>query len=260
MKNWLATANFMYRQVLVKSLASSASFGRRPDRLAASMPKSASARSPPRSSSAPTIWGSEWSSSRAWPSAIRSGQKATSTPAAAGLQVLGHVAGRAGIDGAAQDDERAVRRCGAIWSTAFSNTVIDGPRNSSTGVPITTTRLVGPLDDRAVGAESRAGRSARTLAEELVGAGLEERHLARGDPVERGLADVVDADAQAGVGEGEAQGEADVAGAAEDDDVEIRRHGEKVAVRCAATPRADRPGAAGTAAESQALTQNDRRG
>ena len=54
------------------------------------------------------IWGSVWSSSRAWPSAIRSGQNATSTAAAALGQVLGDVAGRARVDRAAQDDEGAV--------------------------------------------------------------------------------------------------------------------------------------------------------
>ena len=79
MKNWFATANFMYRQVLVKSLASSASLVVVRIVLLASRPNSAVARSAARSSSAPMIWGSEWSSSSAWPSAIRSGQKATST-------------------------------------------------------------------------------------------------------------------------------------------------------------------------------------
>ena len=61
------------------------------------------------------------------------------------------------------------------------------------------------------------------LAQELVGAVLHERHLAGGDPVEGRLVGVVDADTQAGLGEGEAQRQADVAAAAEDDDVEIRR-------------------------------------
>ena len=44
------------------------------------------------SSSAPMICGSEWSSSRAWPSAIRSGQNATSTRQPALDEVLGDVA------------------------------------------------------------------------------------------------------------------------------------------------------------------------
>ena len=72
----------------------------------------------------------------------------------------------------------------------------------------------------AVGAElEAAGRE--DLVQQLVGAGLEERHLAGGDPVEGRLVGVVDADAQAGLGEGEAQRKPDVAAAAEDDDVEV---------------------------------------
>ena len=62
---------------------------------------------------------------------------------------------------------------------------------------------------------------ARTFAKQLVGAGLEERHLAGGDPVQRRLARVVDADAQAGIGQREAERQPDVAPATEDDDVEI---------------------------------------
>ena len=48
---------------------------------------------------------------------------------------------------------------------------------------MTTHDVVGPLDHRAVGAELQAaGR--QDLAQQLVGAGLQERHLAGGDPVE----------------------------------------------------------------------------
>ena len=80
--------------------------------------------------------------------------------------------------------------------------------------------VVGPLDQVARRAECQtAGR--QDLAQELVGAGLEERHLAGGDPVERRLVGVVDPDAQARLGEGEAQRQADVAAAAEHDDVEV---------------------------------------
>ena len=130
------------------------------------------------------------------------------------------------------------RRCGAIWSTAFSKMVIDGPRNSSTGVPMTTTRrivrsIIAPSAPKA----EPAGR--QQLAEELVRAGLEERHLARRDPIQGRLVRVVDADPQAGLGEGEAQRQADVAPAAEDDDVEIGglfRHG----LDSSSLPRASR--------------------
>ena len=86
--------------------------------------------------------------------------------------------------------------------------------------------LLGPLDHRAVGAELEA--TGRQDAQELLGAGLHERHLAGGDAVEGRLVRVVDADAQAGLGEGEAEGQADVAAAAEHDDIEVWggvRHG-----------------------------------
>ena len=68
--------------------------------------------------------------------------------------------------------------------------------------------------------EARGGRSARTLAQQRVGAVLEERHLAAADPLEGRLVDVEDADAQAGLREREAQRQPDVAPAAEDDEVE----------------------------------------
>ena len=156
--------------------------------------------------------------------------------AAALGEVLGDVAGRARDRRCcAGRRARPSRRCGAIWSTAFSKIVIDGPRNSSTGVPMTTTRLsVRSIIEPSVPKASRP--VGRISAQELVGAGLQERHLAGGDPVERGLVGVVDADAQAGLGEGEAQGQADMAAAAEDDDVEIRGpfgHGLNLAARCA---------------------------
>ena len=63
----------------MNSLASSASLLEVRIVFAARRPNSASARSPAAAVSAPMIWGSEWSSSSAWPSAIRSGQNATST-------------------------------------------------------------------------------------------------------------------------------------------------------------------------------------
>ena len=69
----------MYRQVFVKSFASSASFEVVRMVLAPSVWNSSVARFAAPSSSAPMIWGSERSSSSAWPSAIRSGQNATST-------------------------------------------------------------------------------------------------------------------------------------------------------------------------------------
>ena len=70
---------------------------------------SASARSPATGSSAPMIWGSERSSSRAWPSAIRSGQNATSTLSPRSSKAAVTYSVVPGIHGAAQDDERTIR-------------------------------------------------------------------------------------------------------------------------------------------------------
>ena len=114
------------------------------------------------------------------------------------------------------------RRCGAIWSTAFSKIVIDGPEELVDRRADDDDHCVGAADHRRVGARTSAGRSA-AARQELVGARLQERHLARGDPVQGGLVGVVYADAQAGLGESEAERQADVAAATEDDDVEVRR-------------------------------------
>ena len=102
--------------------------------------------------------------------------------------------------------------------------------------------LMGPLEDRAVGAHLQAARL-ENIRQELLGACLEERHLARGDAIEGRLAEVVDPDAEAGVGEGQAQRQPDVASSPQDHDIEVRWHGETVAARCAASTRADGPDA-----------------
>ena len=114
------------------------------------------------------------------------------------------------------------RRCGAIW---LDGLLEDRHRRAEELVDRRADdddELVGPLDHRAVGAELETSRR-QDPAQEVLGAGLEERHLARGDPVEGRLVRVVDPDAQPGIGEGEAQGQADMAAAAEDDDVEVGR-------------------------------------
>ena len=54
---------------------------------------------------------------------------------------------------------------GAIWSTAFSKIVIDGPRNSSTGVPMTTTScsvrsIIEPSEPKLAAARWRGPRAA----------------------------------------------------------------------------------------------------
>ena len=74
MKNWLAVANLMYRQVFVNSFASSASSGRSGTICSVSARNSFSARSIARSVRAATICGSSNSSVMARPSAMRSGQ------------------------------------------------------------------------------------------------------------------------------------------------------------------------------------------
>ena len=164
--------------------------------------------------------------------------------AAALGQVLGDVAGRARVDGAAQGDQGAVAQ---VRRDLVDGLLEDRHRRAEELVDRRADdddEVVRPLDHRAVGAEREpAGR--QDLAQQLVGAGLEERHLAGGDPVERGLVGVVDADAQAGLGEGEAQRQADMAAAAEDDDVEIRGsfgHGPNLAARCMPPPNPDGPG------------------
>ena len=81
-------------------------------------------------------------------------------------------------------------------------------------------QLVCPGDHRAVGPELEPA-GWQELAQQLVGAGLEERHLAAADPVERPLVGVVDPDPQPRLGEGKAQREADMPAAAEDHDVEL---------------------------------------
>ncbi len=142
-------------------------------------------------------------------------------PAAALGEVLGDIAGRARVDRAAQGDQRPVAQ---VRRDLVDGLLEDRHRRAEELVDRRADddhQLVGPGDHRAVGAEGETpGRE--DLAEELVGAVLHERHLARGDPVERRLVGVVDADPQPGLREGEAQGQADVTAAAEDDDVEIR--------------------------------------
>ena len=101
----------------------------------------------------------------------------------------------------------------------------------------TTRRPVRPIIERVRAEREPAG--GQDLGQQFVGAGLEERHLAGRDAIERRLVRVVDADAQPGLGEGQAQGQADMAAAAEDDDVEVGASSVMAASlpgRCAASP------------------------
>ena len=81
-------------------------------------------------------------------------------------------------------------------------------------------QLGGPRDHFRVRRQLEAARG-QEVAQQDVSAGLEERHLAAGDPVEGGAIGVVDPDAEPGLGEHETQWEADVSATSEDDDVEF---------------------------------------
>ena len=199
------------------------------------------ARSAARSSSAPMICGSVCSSSRAWPSAIRSGQNATSTEQPRRAEPLGHVRGRARIDRAAQDHQRSIAE--------VRRDLVDGPLEHRHRRPEELVdgsaddhdERLGPLDHRPARTELQApGRE--HAPKQLIGARLEERHLAGRDPIERRLVGVVDADAEPGIRERQAQREADMAASAEDDDIEgLVRHGEKSSRRGARGHRTDGP-------------------
>ena len=220
MKNWFATANFMYRQVFVNSFASSASLDVVRIVFVASCPNSSVARS-----RRDVVVRADDLRQRvellervALGDPLRAERHVD--PRAALGEMLRDVLGRARVDGAAQDDEGAVAE---VRRDLVDGLLEDRHRRAEELVDRRADdddELLGPFDHRAVRAEAEpAGRE--DLAQQLVGAVLHERHLAGGDPVEGRLVRVVDADAQAGLGEGEAQGQADVAAAAEDDDVEV---------------------------------------
>ena len=79
MKNWLAAANFMYLQVLVNNFANSASSGVVTTNCFVKKENTSEARSTALSEHPETICGRLYSSVKALPSAILSGQKAMST-------------------------------------------------------------------------------------------------------------------------------------------------------------------------------------
>jgi hypothetical protein len=84
--------------------------------------------------------------------------------------------------------------------------------------------LARPADHLAAAAKLEpTGR--QELTQQVLRAGLEERHLAVPDPLERRRVRVVDADPQAGPREGEAEGQPNVAAAAEHDEIEVLAHG-----------------------------------
>ena len=105
-----------------------------------------------------------------------------------------------GIDRASEDDEGTVAK--------MRRDLVDHPLEDRHGWaeelvhrrPDHDDQGLGAFDDRAVRPELEAP-GGEDLPKQLVGAGLEERHVAGGDPVQRGLARVVDADTQAGIGQ-----------------------------------------------------------
>ena len=135
-------------------------------------------------------------------------------------EVLGDVGGGPRVDGAPEDDQRAAAK--------VRGDLLDGPlEHRHRRAEELVDRRADHDDDlirprrisRRRGQLEPAGR--QDAGQQLVGAVLAERHLARGDPVEGRLARVVDADSQARVGEREAERQADMATAPEDDEVEI---------------------------------------
>ncbi len=141
--------------------------------------------------------------------------------AAGFLEMLRHVLGRARVDGAAQDHQGAVAQVRGDLVDGLLEDRHRWPEELVDRRADDDDELVRALDHRAVGAEVQAA-GGQDLAQQLVGAVLQERHLAGGDAVEGRLVGVVDPDPQAGLGEDEAEGQADMAAAAEDDDVEVR--------------------------------------
>ena len=158
------------------------------------------------------------------PSAIRSGQNATSTSSPSSLDEPLDQRGDARVHGAAQDEELAVAEVvGDVRRSRPARASRSGLRCSSTGVPID--------DDDVLGLATEAGSVVaceqtlrRGRVEHLGGPRLDEGHSPPVDLRDGVAVDVVEHDAQAAVGEGEPEREADVAATTDDDDVPRRVH------------------------------------
>ena len=169
--------------------------------------------------------------------------------AAAVGERLGDVGGGPRVDGAAQDNERAVAE--------VRRDLLDGPLEEGHRRAEELVDRRPDDDDEASARPTIAGSAessrrpvGRTSAQQLVGATLAERHLPAPDPLQRGRVRVEDAHPQTARREGEAQREADVAAAAQDDEVEIRvAHGRRglPALRVRPTSPEGPPGATATA-------------
>ena len=220
MKNWLATANFMYRQVLVKSLASSASFVVVRTICGTSVRKSGSARSPAarhrrrRSAEACAalrargLRRSARGRTRRRPGSLvprDAGGRSRSCPGRpcfAGPQARRR-------EGAARSGRPSVRRSS---STGRGTHRPASRRRRSVGWSATITSRPTPTRCGLSGRSSRSRTSAPVSRNGISPAR---------DPVEGGAVGVVDPDAEAGLRERETQWESDVSATSEDDDVEF---------------------------------------
>ena len=171
----------------------------------------------------PTICGRLNSSVIAAPSAIRSGQKARSTPSAGdatsrstrrvtpGNTVLRSTSSWPGLNRSASRP--------TIRGTASGS----GLRYWSTGVPTTTTTCSARDTER--GSLSQTSRPGKCVGQRLLDAGLEERRLTARDPRHRVDVDVVHAHGEPARGEGDREREADVARTADHADVVVEPPG-----------------------------------
>ena len=161
----------------MKSLASSASSGWSSTTVSVRRPNSAAARFRAPSVRAATICGSVNSSVMACPSAMRSGQKATSTPSSRREQVL-DAARHAGEDRAAQDDELSGAQVLHQLADRARHRLRVRAEVLVDGRPDDHDDVLGATDDGAVGGgDQRTPRQG--VGQRLVHAGLEERRPAR---------------------------------------------------------------------------------
>src|SRR5215831_4003236 len=131
-------ANLMYRQVLVNSFASSASSGVIGTSVGVSLRNSRLARSRPRALRLDTIWGSSNSSLIARPSAMRSGQNATSMSTPRLATIFSTRAVTPGYTVLRRIRIWPAAKCAAQPCMAFGMADWSGSRFSPTGVPMTT--------------------------------------------------------------------------------------------------------------------------
>ena len=153
----------MYRHTLVNSFASSASSGDSSTMLLVSRPKSFAARSIPRGDLAETICGSSNSSVIALPSAIRSGQNATSIATPRPTIIFSTSAVTPGNTVDRRISSWPSRRYAEQPPRAFGIAVWSGFRCSSTGVPMTTTTCSAePTIDGSAEARRRPSATTRS--------------------------------------------------------------------------------------------------